>query len=228
MTADDFPKDITEATITGIDVQAPTSDPGQRPPTPTTGAPGISIPAPAPTEQDHAGIALLDIAIAESVKYCEKEGYPAPNTALWDGFSRGFLNKALWHYFPSGTAPESPAVCALIGVAGLAVCYTPVILAFYEKKQKEAEAEKRKQIDKHNRKTAALRAAQRQQGAPAAVTEEDTEEETEEPEPIASPDDTPTHDPTTPTPKPGSWFMTTAPALSGKLTAGEPEAPGMS
>src|SRR5208337_4781795 len=64
-----------------------------------------TAPAPAlvPAEQgDHPGIALLDIAIDESVRYCEKEHFPPPNLSLWQNFSRGFLNKSLWHYFPTG------------------------------------------------------------------------------------------------------------------------------
>lgn len=84
-------------------------------------------------DEDHPGLALLDIAIDESVRYCKKENLPAPNLALWENFSRSMLNRALWHYFPSGDAPDSPALCLLIGVGGLSLCYAPVIMSYYEK-----------------------------------------------------------------------------------------------
>ncbi len=90
-------------------------------------------------DEDHPGLALLDIAIDESVRYCKKENLPAPNLALWENFSRSMLNRALWHYFPSGDAPDSPALCLIIGVGGLSLCYAPVIMSYYEKaKSKDA------------------------------------------------------------------------------------------
>lgn len=186
--------------------------------------------APAAEQGDHPGIALLDIAIQESVHFCEKEGYPSPNLTLWHNFSRGFLNKSLWHYFPSGAEPESPAICALIGIAGLAVCYTPVIIAFYEKKQMENARAKQKQIEKENQKVSEIRADRRARGedpntgeplrpqtpAPAHVQKPEIPK-LPEPAPIIKQDR-----PTVP-----DWVMTTAPALAGKLSAAEPPAPGM-
>lgn len=158
MSEDPFQKDITENVIT-ID---PAPTPGEK--APSLAKDTDKLPVPAAEQGDHPGIALLDIAIEESVRYCEKEGYPAPNLSIWQNFSRGFLNRSLWHYFPSGAEPESPAICALIGIAGLAVCYTPVIIAFYEKKQKEGKNAQQKKIDEHNRKTVELRAARRARG----------------------------------------------------------------
>lgn len=184
--------------------------------------------APAVTEQgDHPGIALLDIAIEESVNYCIRENYPAPNLSLWHNFSRGFLNKSLWHYFPTGAEPDSPAICALIGVAGLAVCYTPVIIAFYEKKQRENKEEEKKQLTEHNRKNVEMRQARRAAGLDPM---------TGKPLPAS-----PIPEPETPAPAPvpvvdtalvaPDWVTTNAPpvtAISRRITEAEPPAPGMS
>lgn len=193
-----------------------------------------SLPVPATAQEDHPGIALLDIAIEESVRYCEKEGFPAPNLTLWHNFSRGFLNKSLWHYFPSGTEPESPAICALIGVAGLAVCYTPVIIAFYEKKQKEGKETERKKIDAHNNKVFALRAERRAKGLDVNTGEplttrapgQDDPDQIETPEPKIPQQPAakiPDHSPD----NPSNWFMTTAPPVPAKVKTAEPPAPGM-
>lgn len=189
-----------------------------------------AAPALVPAEQgDHPGIALLDIAIEESVRYCEKEHFPPPNLSLWQNFSRGFLNKSLWHYFPTGAEPDSPAICALIGIAGLAVCYTPVIIAFYEAKQKEGNEKKEKEIREHNRKVAQLRQDRRDARLDANTGEpmitrapgQQGPEQPEEPEPEI---------PKTPAEKKPEWFMTTAqpvPAIARRIESSEPAAPGM-
>ncbi|MDP2816118.1 MAG: hypothetical protein Q8O19_05505, partial [Rectinemataceae bacterium] len=219
-------KDLTDVvTITG-DTSEPAKTPVAKP-----AKGGDPLPALAPVKEDHPGIALLDIAIEESVRYCEKEGYPAPNLSLWHNFSRGFLNKSLWHYFPSGAEPESPAICALIGIAGLAVCYTPVIIAFYEKKQKEGKNAEQKKIAEHNRKTAELRAERRARGedpntgepmiSPPPGYSQEQPEQPDEPEPEI---------PQAPAAKNPEWFMTTAqpvPVIARKIEAAEPPAPGM-
>jgi hypothetical protein len=205
-----------------------------------------AAPALVPTAEqgDHPGIALLDIAIEESVRYCEKEHFPPPNLSLWQNFSRGFLNKSLWHYFPTGAEPDSPAICALIGIAGLAVCYTPVIIAFYEAKQKETIEKKEKDIREHNRKVAQLRADRRASGLDANTGEplitrapgQQGPEQPEEPEPeilnlqsdrpprvplkVSQVEEKPAED----------WFMTTAkpvPAIARRIESAEPAAPGM-
>lgn len=209
----EFPKDITEGAVL-FSSNSPETKSGSdsaKVPGPSATGTGDLI---APKEQDHPGMALLDIAIEESIRYCEKEGFPAPNMSLWHNFSRGFLNKSLWHYFPTGASPESPAICALIGVAGLAVCYTPVILAFYDKKQKEGKDSERKKIDEHPRKTAEIR----EEPVPEQSNEIDRVY-IDEPEPVAP----------IAAPRP-SFGMTNSPpipAVARRIEAAEPAAPGM-
>ena len=199
-------------------------------------------PALVPEQGDHPGIALLDIAIEESIRYCEKEHFPPPNLSLWQNFSRGFLNKSLWHYFPTGAEPDSPAICALIGIAGLAVCYTPVIIAFYEAKQKEGKAAEKK-IEEHNRKNIEMRQARQaagldpMTGEPMITRAPGQQEQPEEPEPeiLNLQSDRPPRVPLKVSQveekKPAEdWFMTTAkpvPAISRRIEASEPAAPGM-
>lgn len=100
-------------------------------------------------QEDHPALALLDIAVSESVNYCKVERLPPPNLALWEKFSRSMLNRSLWHYFPDGDLPDSPAVCMLLGVGGLAICYVPVALAVY---RREAEKGERGKADKAEKK----------------------------------------------------------------------------
>lgn len=232
MTDDPFKKDITENVLT-IDDISPLIDPKAT--IQNKSAKGTETPpVPAAEQGDHPGIALLDIAIEESVRYCEKEGFPPPNLSIWQNFSRGFLNKSLWHYFPSGAEPESPAICALIGIAGLAVCYTPVIIAFYEKKQMENKNAEQKRIDKENQKTAQLRAARRARGEdpntgqpinspPPAYTKD----EPEEPEQQGAQEESA---PVEPVPPPVPEWVTTraqpVPIIK-RFPAPEPPAPGM-
>jgi len=221
---DDFSslKDLTDVVTIDGGTAAPDAAPG-------TGAAKVAPALPAPGEEkgDHPGIALLDIAIEESVRYCEREHMPPPNLALWQNFSRGFLNKSLWHYFPSGVEPESPAICALIGVAGLAVCYVPVIIAFYQKKKDEQAVEERKRIEAHNQKVAERRAKGEvpNTGEPM-IPKTPTRETPAAPEtpPVDSVPSAPSRD--------QDWFMTTAQPvpskIRNKIEAAEPAGPGMS
>ncbi len=164
MTGDDFDslKDLTE--FVTIDGGAPPAPATGKTTTDKPAKAGETAPALVPEQTDHPGIALLDIAIEESVRFCEKEHFPPPNLSLWQNFSRGFLNKSLWHYFPTGAEPDSPAICALIGIAGLAVCYTPVIIAFYEQKQRQKKDDETKQIAEHNRKNIEMKQARQRAG----------------------------------------------------------------
>jgi hypothetical protein len=182
-----------------------------------------TAPALVPEQADHPGIALLDIAIEESVRYCEKEHFPPPNLSLWQNFSRGFLNKSLWHYFPTGAEPDSPAICALIGIAGLAVCYTPVIIAFYEQKQRENKEEQKKQIADNNRKNVEMRQARRAAGLDPMTGKPIPASPIPEPE---TPDPVPVEQTAPALPE---WVTTNAqpvPAIR-RLTEAEPPAPGM-
>lgn len=231
---DDFSslKDITEDVIT-IDSGSPAA------PVTGTGAAKVAPALPAASEEkgDHPGIALLDIAIEESVRYCEREHMPPPNLSLWHNFSRGFLNKSLWHYFPSGAEPESPAICALIGVAGLAVCYTPVIMAWYQKKKEELAAEDAKRIEAHNQKVAEVRAARRARGedpntGKAMNSHAPGQNEPAPAETPQQPDDPDPEIPPEPAAKTSDLFMTTAKPIPSKIRnkieAAEPAGPGMS
>ncbi len=89
--------------------------------------------------EDHPGIALLDMAFEQSIEYCGKNNLPPPNTKVYQDFSRPFLNKAFWHYFPEGNLPDSPKVALLLGVAGLGMAYIPTIMAYYDRKRKKIE-----------------------------------------------------------------------------------------
>jgi hypothetical protein len=104
-------------------------------------------------EEDHPAIALIDIAIGESVRACKKEGLPEPNLTLWKSFSRGLMNKALWHYAPDGDLPDSPALCLVLAVGGLSVCYVPVIMALYERSQSGENQTKQDKTDQSKGQT---------------------------------------------------------------------------
>ncbi len=112
--------------------------------TPGSGIPGAPAaktgtptkPTPTIPDRDHAFLPLLDIAIDQSLEYCEKEGLPRPNLSLWENFSRPYMNRALWHYCPDDL-PDSPALCLILGSAGIGIMYVPVIMALVEKGQKE-------------------------------------------------------------------------------------------
>ncbi len=89
--------------------------------------------------QDHPGLALIDMAIDQSVIYCKKHAIPEPNLTLWEDFSRPLMNKSLWHYVPTGADPESPALCLALGLSGIGAAYIPVIMHFHAQKQKETQ-----------------------------------------------------------------------------------------
>ncbi len=91
------------------------------------------------TLEDHPGITLLDMAFEQSSEYCKKNNLPPPNAKVYQDFSRPFLNKAFWHYFPEGNLPDSPKVALLLGVTGLGLAYIPTIIAYYDRKRKEVE-----------------------------------------------------------------------------------------
>ncbi|MCQ1538584.1 hypothetical protein FTO68_06240 [Methanocalculus taiwanensis] len=95
---------------------------------------------------DHPAIALLDMAISTGADYCKKERLPPPNTAVYDGFSRPFLNSAFWHYFPDGSVPDDPRLGLVAGLAGLALACAPPAMAIYKR-----EEEKKKQKEKKRR-----------------------------------------------------------------------------
>ncbi len=89
-----------------------------------------------PTES-HPAIILLDMAVQQSVEFCKSQKLPPPNMTVYENFSKPFLNKALWYYFPEGNLPDDPKVVLLLGVAGLGLAYIPTIMAFWKKGKKE-------------------------------------------------------------------------------------------
>ena len=100
---------------------------------------------------DHPAVILLDMAVEQSAEMCKKNKLPPPNMKFYSEFSRPFLNKAFWYYFPSGELPDSPKLALLLGVAGLGLAYIPTIVAYYSKnknREKEENKEKKKEETK--------------------------------------------------------------------------------
>lgn len=95
-------------------------------------------------EEMHPALALLDMAIQQACTYSATNNLPEPNLGVYEGFSKPFLNQALWYYCPDGNAPESPQVALLLGVAGLGLCVTPTLIAAYKKSKEETEKEEKK------------------------------------------------------------------------------------
>lgn len=104
---------------------------------------------------DHPLLALIDIGIKTSEGYLKGEGLPGPNTALYDGFSRPFLNTALWHYMPDGEIPDDPRIALALGVGGLALAFTPTLIAVKDRAEKEKRREKEKEKEKEKARAAA-------------------------------------------------------------------------
>ena len=89
--------------------------------------------------EDHPGVVVLDMAIEQSVEFCRKNSLPPPNTKIYEDFSRPFLNKAFWYYFPDGELPDNPKIALLLGVSGIGIAYLPTIMAYYDRKRKKIE-----------------------------------------------------------------------------------------
>ena len=96
---------------------------------------------------DHPAIALLDMAISTGADYCKKERLPPPNESLYEGFSRPFLNSALWHYLPDGSVPDDPRLGLLAGVAGLALACAPTAIAVYQREEEKKKQKEKKRKD---------------------------------------------------------------------------------
>ncbi len=95
-------------------------------------------------ESEHAALVFLDLAVAQSVEYCQKNDLPQPYTSLWTDFSRPLLNKSLNHYMPSSVEPDNPALCLGMGVIGVAVAYMPVFLEIQKRKNQSEQKPKPK------------------------------------------------------------------------------------
>lgn len=99
---------------------------------------------------DHPFLAALDMAVETSEEFIRKEGLPAPNTKIYTGFSRPFLNKAMWHYLPEGDLPDDPKVALALGAGGLALAYLPTLLALNERRKNQEREEKKEKSQKEN------------------------------------------------------------------------------
>lgn len=136
---------------------------------PDRGASGASS-GPAEEKGDHPAIAILDMAIKQSAVFLKEQGLPPANNAVYESFSKPFLNEALWHYLPEGTLPDDPRFALVMGVAGLGLAFSPTLIALYHKR--EEEEKKEKEMEKRRR--------EEPEGG-------DGEEERREPDPIPGP-----------------------------------------
>ncbi len=92
---------------------------------------------------DHPAVTILDMAVKQSGEFLQKEGLPPANTAVYENFSKPFLNEALWRYLPDGTIPDDPRVALALGVGGLALAFTPTLIAVYQRNEEKKEQEKK-------------------------------------------------------------------------------------
>lgn len=101
---------------------------------------------------DHPVVTILDMAVSQSGVYLKKQGLEPPNSAVYESFSRPFLNTAAWHYLPDGSIPDDPRIALVLGVAGLGLAFAPTLIAVYQKREAEekrkAEEKKRKAEEK--------------------------------------------------------------------------------
>jgi hypothetical protein len=87
-----------------------------------------------PPDKEHSLLWLIDTGIQQSKEFCVKADLPEPATAIYENFSRPLLNKALLHYIPDTGNVQSPAACLMLGLAGVAACYIPVLIAMQQKR----------------------------------------------------------------------------------------------
>ena len=88
---------------------------------------------------DHPVVSILDMAVKTGADYCRKENLPGPNNAVYENFSRPFLNTAMWHYLPDGTIPDDPRLALAVGVGGLLLAFTPTLLELHKRRSEESE-----------------------------------------------------------------------------------------
>lgn len=102
---------------------------------------------PAKPQGDHPVVTVLDMAVKQSGEFLRKQNLPPANMAVYESFSKPFLNEACWHYLPDGGLPDDPRFALVLGVAGLGLAFAPTLLAVYEQKEEEkrrAEQEKKR------------------------------------------------------------------------------------
>ena len=134
------PKDITYDIILNDDTERP-----------DRGGPEAAG-GPAEEKGDHPAIAILDMAIKQSEGFLKEQGLPPANNAVYESFSKPFLNEALWHYRPEGTLPDDPRFALVMGVAGLGLAFSPTLIALYQKKEEEEKREKEKEKRRKQRR----------------------------------------------------------------------------
>ena len=168
-------KDITYDVLIGDeDERSPGSGPG--------GSGG-----PAEDRGDHPVIYILDMAVKQGGEYLKGEGLPPPNNAVYENFSKPFLNDALWHYLPDGGVPDDPRIALVLGVAGLGLAFAPTMIALWHRRQEEERREQEKRQNQQKRE----REAKQNQNEQAAQTEEDTQDHEEREQERQSPSDYP-------------------------------------
>lgn len=138
-------------------------------------------------EEDHPAITLLDMAFNQSIEFCKAQKLPEPNKAVYENFSRPFLNKAFWHYLPEGDLPDDPKLALLLGFAGLGFAYIPTIMAFWrkQKEKEEAKADETKQRQKPKPKPVKEKEELRQKAREAEKEKQEQIRQNEELPPIA-------------------------------------------
>jgi len=167
-------KDITYDVLIGDeDERSPGSGPG--------GSGG-----PAEDRGDHPVIYILDMAVKQGGEYLKGEGLPPPNNAVYENFSKPFLNDALWHYLPDGGVPDDPRIALVLGVAGLGLAFAPTMIALWHRRQEEERKEQERQNQQRRE-----REAKQNQNEQAAQTEEDTQDHEEREQERQSPSDYP-------------------------------------
>ena len=107
---------------------------------------------PAAEKGDHPVVTVLDMAVKHSGDYLKKQNLPPANTAVYEDFSKPFLNEAAWHYLPDGGLPDDPRVALALGVGGLALAFAPTLIALYERKEEEKKREEQEKKRKKERR----------------------------------------------------------------------------
>jgi len=103
---------------------------------------------PAKPQGDHPVVTVLDMAVKQSGEFLRKQNLPPANMAVYESFSKPFLNEACWHYLPDGGLPDDPRFALVLGVAGLGLAFAPTLLAVYEQKEEE----KRRELEEKKRR----------------------------------------------------------------------------
>lgn len=119
---------------------------------PDRGGPEVAG-GPAKPQGDHPVVTVLDMAVKQSGEFLRSQNLPPANTAVYESFSKPFLNEACWHYLPDGGLPDDPRFALALGVGGLALAFAPTLLALYQKQEEEKKRELEEKKQKRNRRT---------------------------------------------------------------------------